>query len=387
MAKFNFDAPTDRKGSYSYKWDNYESALPMWVADMDFETAPVIKEAIIKRAEHGIFGYSYTPDEYFNAISNYFERRHSYRFSPQDMVYSTGIVASVSSLVRKLSTPAENVLIQAPVYNIFYNCILNNGRNVLSSDLVYDGEKYEIDFTDLEAKLALPQTTLFIVCNPHNPVGKIFTKSELAKIGELCKKHGVTVISDEIHCEFTNPKCAYTPFASASEICRDISVTLVSNSKTFNLAGLASACAIAHSTPLRNKVYRALNTDEIGEPNAFAIPANIAAYNYGDEWLDELVDYINANKAYASEFITKELPMLKAPNSSATYLLWVDISALGIDSVSFCKRLREEGGLYLNDGEEYGECGKYFVRINLATQRYRVVEGMKKLKAFIDSNF
>ena len=387
MAKFNFDKPTDRTGTYSYKWDSFENALPMWVADMDFETAPIIKDAIVKRAEHGIFGYSYTPDDYFTAIADYFERRHAYRFDTLDMVYSSGIVAAISSLVRKLTTPAENVLIQAPVYNIFYNSILNNGRNVLSSDLIYDGEKYEIDFFDLEEKLSLPQTTLFIVCNPHNPVGKIFAKDELAKIGELCKKHGVTVISDEIHCEFTNPKCAYTPFAAASDLCRDISVTLVSNSKTFNLAGLASACAIAHSTPLRNKVYRALNTDEVGEPNAFAIPANLAAYKYGDEWLDELIDYINANKAYATEYIKKEIPKLTVPYSNATYLLWVDISALGIDSVSFCKRLREEGGLYINDGEEYGECGRYFVRINLATQRYRVEEGMKKLKDFIEANF
>ena len=202
---FDFDKFTDRFGTLSYKWDVKDGELPMWVADMDFEVAPPIKRAIVERAEHGIFGYTAIPDKFFEAISSYWGRRHGYTIPVEHMIYSNGIVAAISSIVRKLTTPAENVLVQAPVYNIFYNSIVNNGRNVISSDLVYDGAEYSIDFEDLERKLALKQTSLMILCNPHNPVGRVWTREELARIGELCYKHGVTVLSDEIHCDITEP--------------------------------------------------------------------------------------------------------------------------------------------------------------------------------------
>ncbi len=381
---YNFDALTDRKNTYSYKWDTDKSALPMWVADMDFETAPCVKEAIVSRAEHGIFGYTYVPSELFSSVSDFWYRRHGFRFDAEYMVYSSGIVAAISSLVRRLTHAGESVLIQAPVYNIFYNSIENSGRRVVSSDLVRTADGgYGIDFEDLEKKLSSPMTTLFILCNPHNPVGKIFTKDELCKIGELCKRHGVTVISDEIHCEFTDPVRSYTPFAAASEACYEISVTLLSLSKAFNIAGLSSAFAVVKNPALRHQVYRSLNNDEVGEPNAFAVCANLAALTDGEGWLDAMLDYVNENKRVAEEFIRSEIPALSVTRSRATYLLWVDISGLGIDSVAFTKRLREEGGLYLNDGLEYGEAGRYFVRINLATQRARVLEGLTLLRDFV----
>ena len=377
---FDFDRLTDRSGTFSYKWDVLDGELPMWVADMDFEVAEPIKKAIADRADHGIFGYSATPCEFFEAISNYWERRHGYRIPTEHMVYSNGVVAAISSMVRKLTTPAENVLIQAPVYNIFYNSILNNGRNVLSSDLVCDGGKYSIDFADLEEKLSRPQTTLMILCNPHNPVGRIWSREELLRIGELCAKHGVTVISDEIHCDITDPDNGYVPFAAVSDLCRDISVSCIAASKTFNIAGLQSACVFAANPQLRHKVWRGINTDEVGEPNAFSMQANIAAYTSCDAWVDEMRAYVFENKRIATDFINEKIEGLSAEYSPATYLLWIDISGVSEDSVDFCEKLRDYTGLYLSDGFEYGECGKAFVRMNLATQRERVLDGLERLK-------
>ena len=377
---YNFDKITDRFGTLSYKWDVKDGELPMWVAEMDFEVAPPIKKAIVDRAEHGIFGYTSTPDAFFESVSAYWGRRHGYAIPTEHMIYSNGVVAAISSIVRKLTTPAENVLIQAPVYNIFYNSILNNGRNVLSSDLVYDGNDYAIDFSDLEEKLSRPQTSLMILCNPHNPVGRIWTKDELAKIGELCHKHGVTVLSDEIHCDITDPKDGYTPFASVNEVCRSISVSAVAPSKTFNIAGLQSACLFAENPVIRHRVWRGLNTDEVGEPNAFSMTANIAAFSECDAWVDEMLDYVFQNKRIACDFINSQIPGLKANYSRATYLLWIDISGVADDSVDFCEKLRASTGLYLSDGAEYGESGRRFVRMNLATQRERVTDGLNRLK-------
>ena len=377
---YDFDKITDRSCTLSYKWDVKSDELPMWVADMDFEVADPIKRAITDRAEHGIFGYTMIPDEFFKAVSDYWGRRHGYRIPTEHMVYSNGVVAAISSIVRKLTTPAENVLIQAPVYNIFYNSIINNGRNVLSSDLVYDGSDYSIDFEDLERKLALPQTSLMILCNPHNPVGRIWRKDELAKIGELCHKYGVTVLSDEIHCDITIPGISgYVPFASVNDVCRDISVTAVAASKTFNIAGLQSACLFAADPVLRHKVWRGVNTDEVGEPNAFSMTANIAAFTECDTWVDEMLEYVFENKRIACDFINNNIEGMKATLSEATYLLWIDISEIAEDSVDFCEKLRETTGLYLSDGAEYGECGRSFVRMNLATQRERVLDGLDRL--------
>ena len=383
MKKYDFDTRTDRMGTLSYKWGVNDGELPMWVADMDFETAPAVKTAIVERAKHGIFGYSETPDSFFSAISDYWHRRHGFRIPKEWLIYSNGIVAAISSAVRRLTEPGEYVLIQAPVYNIFYNSILNNGRRVLSSDLVYSDGEYSIDFLDLEEKLSRPLTTMMILCNPHNPVGRVWTREELAKIGELCRKWGVTVLSDEIHCDFVRPGCRYTPFASVSDTCADISVNCISASKTFNIAGLQSAAVAVKDEALRFKVYRGLNNDEVGEPNAFAMCANIAAFRECDEWVTELVEYVFENKRIASEYIEKNIPKLKAPLSDATYLLWIDISGVSSDSVEFCRELREKTGLYLSDGEEYGECGRAFVRMNLATQRSRVLDGLERLARFI----
>ena len=383
--KFDFDLPTDRRGTPSLKWSVAEGELPMWVADMDFETAPAVKREILKTAEHGIFGYSITPDSYFDSVAEFFNKRYNMGASSDEMVFVTGVVPAISSMVRKLTTPAENVLIQAPVYNIFYNSIRNNGRNILSSDLVYEDGKYYMDFEDLERKLCDPQTTLMILCNPHNPVGRIWTREELMRVGELCKKHGVTVISDEIHAPLTRPGTAYIPFSSVSETCREISAVCVSASKSFNLAGLQSACVIAHNKHLRHKIWRGINTDEVGEPNIFAMNASIAAYREGEEWLDSLRDYLFENRRVAEEYIRANTNKLIPIEADATYLMWVDISGASADSVDFAEKLRKETGLFINDGAEYGECARSFIRVNLATQRENVLLGMKLLCDFANS--
>lgn len=380
---YNFDNVTDRFGTLSYKWDVKEGELPMWVADMDFPVAEPIMTAICKRAEHGIFGYTYTPEEYFESVSGFYERNHNFKIPTEYMVYSNGVVAAISSMVRKLTTPAEKVLIQAPVYNIFYNSILNNGRVVLSSDLVYENGEYHIDFADLEEKMADKQTSLMILCNPHNPVGRIWCKQELTKIGDLAKKYGVTVISDEIHCDITKPGVDYVPFASVNDTCAEISVTCIAPSKTFNIAGLQSAVVYAKDPVLRHKVFRGINTDEVGEPNAFSMQAGIAAYNECDEWVKAMREYVFENKALVKEYIEKNIPELYLVPSDATYLCWIDISRVSSDSVEFTKNLRKETGLYLSDGAEYGESGRAFVRMNLGTQRERVLDGLKRLEHFV----
>lgn len=382
--KYDFDKITDRRNTNSLKWDVADGELPMWVADMDFETAPAVKAEIMKTAEHGIFGYSITTDAYFKAYADFFKERYGAPFTPDAMVYVSGVVAAISSIVRRVTNPGENVLIQAPVYNIFYNSILNNGRCVLSSDLVYKNGEYSIDFSDLEEKLANPQTSLMILCNPHNPVGKIWDKKTLKRIAELCEKYGVTVISDEIHSPFTAPGKKYVPFASVSKSAEDISITCLAASKAFNIAGLHSSCLYIKKPTLRHKIYRGINNDEVGEPNIFAVNANVAALNDSREWFDELNAYLFENRRFAEKYIEDNIPSLHAVSAEATYLLWVDISGVSNDSVAFTEKLRKKTGLFVNDGAEYGKPGECFVRINLATQRARVEDGLKRLAAFVN---
>ena len=377
---YDFDTPTERRNTNSLKWDVAEGELPMWVADMDFQTAPEIREAIMKRAEHGIFGYSVIPDAWYEAYIQWWKMRHGYTMERDWLIFCTGVVPAISSIVRKLTTPAEKVLIQTPVYNIFFNSILNNGRQVLESPLRYDGKEYRIDFADLEEKLSDPQTALMILCNPHNPTGKIWDRQTLEKIGALCSRHHVTVVSDEIHCDLTDPGESYVPFASVSETCRQISITCMAPTKAFNLAGLQTAAVSVPDEVLRHKVWRALNTDEAAEPNAFAVEAAVAAFTRGADWLDALRDYLHENKKLAEAYIEKEIPDVRAVASQATYLLWLDCSGLigcGREAAGF---LRRETGLYLSEGSQYGGNGADFLRMNIACPRAVLKDGLERLK-------
>ena len=400
--KFNFDEIIDRRNSNSLKWAVSENELPMWVADMDFRTAPCILEALQERVNHGIFGYSEIPHEWALAYQNWWSKRHNFRIEEHWLVFCTGIVPALSSLVRKLTTANENVLVLSPVYNCFFSSIQNNGVKALCSELVYKNKEYEINWTDFENKLSGPQTTLFILCNPHNPVGKIWSKDELARMGELCAKHGVTVISDEIHCDLTEPNLSYTPFASASEICENISISCISPTKAFNIAGLNSAAVFAKNKFLRHKAYRAFNTDEIAEPNAFAVAATVAAFEKGEEWLDELRIYLSENKKIVREFLSENLPYIRALPCDATYLMWLDCSNLinlsgkipiatsenlkiphfaeFKNSTELANFIRSKSGLYLSSGEIYGKGGEKFLRLNIATPRANLLDGLERLK-------
>ncbi len=378
--KYDFDIQIDRRNTNSLKWDVAENELPMWVADMDFQTAPEVLSAIKKRVEHGIFGYSIVSEEWNQAIMSWWRERHNFQIQKEWLIFCTGVVPAISSTVRKLTTVGENILIQTPVYNIFFNSIINNGRHVLESPLSYDGEVYHIDFKELEEKLAEPQTTMMILCNPHNPIGKIWDRETLERIGELCWKHHVLVISDEIHCDLTVPEHDYIPFASVSEKCKENSITCIAPTKAFNIAGLQTAAVIIPNETLRHKVNRALNTDEVAEPNAFAIEAAVAAFREGEAWLDELREYIQENKKYVNDFLKKELPELKSVPSEATYLLWIDCSNILENATELSKILRETTGLYLSAGNQYGGNGGQFLRMNIACPREVLKDGLKRLK-------
>ncbi len=376
---YNFDEPVNRRNTHSLKWDVKEQELPMWVADMDFQTAPEIQEAIRERAAHGVFGYSIVPEEWYQAYMGWWERRHHFSMEKEWLVFCTGVVPAISSMVRKLTTAGENVLVQTPVYNIFFNSIVNNGRNIAESPLRYDGNTYQMDFEDLERKLSDPQTTLMILCNPHNPVGRIWSREELEQVGELCRKYHVIVISDEIHCDLTSPGQEYIPFASVSENCKNTSITCMAPTKAFNLAGLQTAAVAVPNPNLRHKVWRGLNTDEVAEPNSFAVEAAVAAFTKGEAWLDDLREYIQKNKNFAEDFLKKEVPQMKQVPSQATYLLWLDCQEMYGYAAEFTQYLREHTGLYLSEGKQYGENGSSFIRMNIACSHSRLEDGLKRL--------
>lgn len=381
---YDFNVMTDRHNTNSLKWDVKAGELPMWVADMDFTTAPEIIDAMRKKVEQGIFGYTIVPDEWYETVAGWWAEHHDFPVSKGWLIFCTGVVPAISSIVRKMTTVGENILIQTPVYNIFFNSIVNNGRNVLESPLIYEGGRYRIDFLKLEQQLANPQTTMMILCNPHNPIGQIWSHDELQRIGEMCARHHVLVVSDEIHCDLTDTGRSYTPFASVSKVCEQNSITCVAPTKAFNLAGLQTAAVIVPNPVLRHKVNRGLNTDEVAEPNAVAMEATIAAFRHGGPWLDELRKYLTTNKELARKFIKEELPMLSVPDSEATYLLWIDCCKITEDTELLCEYIRRETGLYLSEGEQYGESGSGFIRMNLACPQERLLDGLARLKTGIE---
>ena len=381
--KYDFDSLINRRGTDCYKWNVGENELPMWIADMDFKTAPAVIEELQKRISHGIYGYAVVPDEWYDAYISWWKTRHHFTIRREWLMFTTGVVAAISSCVRKLGSPNENVVIQTPVYNIFYNSILNNGLRVLESPLKYENGNYDMDLDDLELKFSDPQTSLFILCNPQNPAGKIWDAQSLAKIGELALKDNVTVISDEIQWDITSPGTEYVPFASVSDTCAKVSVNCIAPTKSFNLAGMQTAAIFVPDKFLRHKVWRAINTDEVAEPNALACPAAISAYNFGAEWLDEMRAYVFENKRIVKEFITSGIPSLKVITGEATYLIWIDISGSGLDSTAFSSALRKETGLFLSDGKVYGGNGKSFLRMNVACPRSLVYDALSRLIKFI----
>ncbi|MCR4690265.1 MAG: pyridoxal phosphate-dependent aminotransferase [Lachnospiraceae bacterium] len=383
---YDFDRIIDRTNTDSIKWDIKEGELPMWVADMDFATPPEVLDTLKQRVEHGVFGYSDVPGAWYDAYIGWWEKRYGFSMEKEGLIFSTGVIPAISSIVRKITCVAEKVLIMTPTYNNFFNSIRNNGRVPLECPLNYvkegegdGGSRFAIDWEGFEACAKDPQTSLFILCNPHNPTGTLWDADTLARIGEICEKWGVTVLSDEVHCDLTPPGKPYIPFASVNERNKRISVTCLSPAKTFNLAGLHSAAVYVTDPVLHHKVWRGLNTDEVAEPNAFACGGAIAAYTKGGAWVDELQAYITENKRMLSEYIREQIPWLLDASGPATYLCWVDVSRAG-KSGDFRNFLRQKTGLWITDGAIYGDGGDGFVRINVACPRELLSDGLQRLK-------
>lgn len=383
--QYDFDSVKNRRNTNSLKWNVKENELPMWVADMDFPTAPEITECIRKKTELGIFGYSDIPEEWSKAYVSWWEENHNLKMEEDWLIFSAGVIPTVSSVVRKLTSPAEKVVLLTPVYNIFFNSVLNNGRQVSESKLVFDGENYSVDFNDLEEKLSDKQASLMILCNPHNPIGKIWDREVLRKIGDLAVKYGVTVLSDEIHCDLTDPNREYIPFASVSENCKNNSIVCLAPTKTFNLAGIQTSAVAVANPFLRHKVWRALNTDEVAEPNIFACDVAICAFTKGKNWLTELRSYIYENKLFAKKYIEENIPLLSCVTSDATYLMWLNCKKTNLSSDVLAKKIREVSGLYLSAGTSFFGDGKDFLRLNIACPRSTLTDGLKRLEFALNS--
>ncbi len=376
----DFDKIIPRRNSGSYKWDSIpEQALPLWVADMDFEVAPAIKQALKKRVDHGIFGYTQVDEGYYYAVISWFERRHGWQIERDDIIYTSGVVPAISCSIKALTLPGEKVLVTTPVYNCFFSCIRNQGCQLEETALVKENNKYVIDWDDFEAKCADEKVTVFLLCNPHNPGGRVWSPEELARMGRICARHGVKVISDEIHCELVMPGYKFTPFAAVNELNDRISVTLNSPSKSFNTAGLQIANIICSDAEVRRRIDRVINIYEVCDVNPFGPVALKAAYNESEQWINDLCLYIAGNFEALKQYFAKHLPQAKVMELEGTYLAWVDISALGITSDEASNRILLDGKVFISSGTGYGADGEGYIRINMACPRSVLMEGLVRI--------
>lgn len=382
--KYDFDKTIDRRATNSYKWDSApEGVLPMWVADMDFRTAPAIIDALQKRVAHGIFGYTRVPDAYYDAVTSWFSRRHGWDIDREWIIYTSGVVPAVSAVIKALTVPGDKVIVQTPVYNCFFSSIRNNGCEIVSNPLRRTADTYEMDFDALERCVADPRAKVMLLCNPHNPAGRVWTPDELTRLGNICLRNGVTVVADEIHCELVYQGFKYTPFASLSDAFLHRSVTCVSPSKAFNIAGLQIANIVAFDNDLRSRIDKAININEVCDVNPFGVAATIAAYNEGEEWLNQLVDYLHGNYGVMAEFCRRELPEFPITRLEGTYLVWMDCSSLGMPSDALEHALLDDARLWLNAGTMYGAEGEGYMRWNIACPRSVMLDGLNRFLNFV----
>lgn len=382
--EYDFSRPTERHGTDSYKWDSAPETdiIPLWVADMDFETFPAITEALQRRVAHGIFGYTRVPESYYEAVCNWFGKHHGWHINREDIIYTSGVVPAVSAVIKALTLPGDQVIVQGPVYNCFFSSIRNNGCEMVSNSLIYNKEelRYEIDFDDLERKLAHERARLMLICNPHNPGGRVWTRDELTRVAELCRKYGVRVVSDEIHCELTLYDNEYVPFGSLPDELSHGSITCCSPSKAFNTAGLQIANIVCRDTEVRNRIDRAININEVCDVNPFGVIALQAAYSdEGYEWLTQLRAYISSNYDLLRERFARELPKCKVMRMEGTYLAWIDCSELHISSDEIEEMLMHENKVWVNAGSMYGTEGTAFIRINMACTSELLNEGITRI--------
>ena len=384
--KYDFDKTIDRRATNSYKWDSApEGVLPMWVADMDFRTAPAVIDALQKRVAHGIFGYTRVPDAYYDAVTSWFSRRHGWDIDREWIIYTSGVVPAVSAVIKALTVPGDKVIVQTPVYNCFFSSIRNNGCEIVSNPLRRTADTYEMDFDALERCAADPRAKVMLLCNPHNPAGRVWTPDELTRLGNICLRNGVTVVADEIHCELVYQGFKYTPFASLSDAFLHRSVTCVSPSKAFNIAGLQIANIVAFDNDLRSRIDKAININEVCDVNPFGVAATIAAYNEGEEWLNQLVDYLHGNYEAMAEFCRRELPEFPITRLEGTYLVWMDCSSLGMPSDALEHALLDDARLWLNAGTMYGAEGEGYMRWNIACPRSVMLDGLNRFLNFVRS--
>ena len=382
--EYDFSSPTERRGTDSYKWDSAPETdiIPLWVADMDFETFPGITEALQRRVAHGIFGYTRVPEAYYEAVCNWFGKHHGWHINREDIIYTAGVVPAVSAVIKALTLPGDQVIVQGPVYNCFFSSIRNNGCEMVSNSLIYNKEElhYEIDFDDLERKLAHERARLMLLCNPHNPGGRVWTRDELTRVAELCHKYGVRVVSDEIHCELTLYDNEYVPFGSLPDELSHGSITCCSPSKAFNTAGLQIANIVCRDAEVRNRIDRAININEVCDVNPFGVIALQAAYSdEGYEWLTQLRAYISSNYDLLRERFARELPKCKVMRMEGTYLAWIDCTELHIPSDEIEEMLMHENKVWVNAGSMYGAEGAAFIRINMACTSELLNEGITRI--------
>ena len=380
--KYDFDKIIPRRGTNSVKWDvaKEDGVIPMWVADMDFQAAPCIRQALKERMDHGVFGYTLVPNSYYESIISWFDRRHQWHIERDWIIYTSGVVPAISAIIKALTEPGDKVLVQTPVYNCFFSSIRNNGCTTAENALVRKGNSYEIDFDDFEKQAADEKTKVFLLCNPHNPAGRVWTPEELSRMNDICLKHGVQVISDEIHCELVMPGYKFTPFAAVSKACQDNCITTNSPTKSFNIAGLQIANIITNNDTIKRKIDRAININEVCDVNPFGVIALQAAYNEGESWIDQLNLYLWENYKVLKDFFQEHLPKLKVLKLEGTYLVWVDISATGLKADELTNELLQQGKVMVNSGTLYGKTtGVDYLRLNIAMPRSLMLEALQRI--------
>lgn len=380
--KYDFDKIIPRRGTNSVKWDvaKEDGVIPMWVADMDFQAAPCIRQALKERMDHGVFGYTLVPNSYYESIISWFDRRHQWHIERDWIIYTSGVVPAISAIIKALTEPGDKVLVQTPVYNCFFSSIRNNGCTTAENALVRKGNSYEIDFDDFEKQAADEKTKVFLLCNPHNPAGRVWTPEELSRMNDICLKHGVQVISDEIHCELVMPGYKFTPFAAVSKACQDNCITTNSPTKSFNIAGLQIANIITNNDTIKRKIDRAININEVCDVNPFGVIALQAAYNEGESWIDQLNLYLWENYKVLKDFFQEHLPKLKVLKLEGTYLVWIDISATGLKADELTNELLQHGKVMVNSGTMYGKTtGADYLRLNIAMPRSLMLEALLRI--------
>ena len=393
--KYQFDEGVNRRGSGCYKWDvaQEEGVVPMWVADMDFRVAQPIIDALHRRVDHGVFGYVKVPETYYDCVINWFQRRHGWLIEREWMQYTIGVVPALSAIIQAMTTPGDKVVVLTPVYNCFFSSIRNNGCEVSECPLVkvpvtaeMGDFTYQIDFVEFEERCKDSQAKLFILCNPHNPGGRVWTKEELAQLNDICMRNHVLVIADEIHCELVMPGYEYIPFASVSEECLHNSITCNSPSKSFNLAGLQMSNIICVNPMIRRRIDRAINVNETCDVNPFGYVAAMAAYNESEDWLEQLNEYIWNNYQILYAFFQEKFPQLKVAMLEGTYLAWVDIRAIGIGSDDLANRLLTDGKVMVCSGTIYGKTdGEGYIRINMACPKSQLLEALERIRKVLVS--